>query len=118
MLSGNAAHQIAQDLPGVTEKDHFGGDGFYVNKRIFATLWRDKNEVNVRLSPEQQKAFVEKKAKAFSAVPNAFGRQGWTTIKLGFVDKKMFTQALTAAWENAALKAARVSRPRKIKRAR
>lgn len=107
MLSSKVARKIAQELPGVSEKVHFGGDGFYVNKRIFATLWHDKNEVNVRLSPEQQKAFVEKKAKAFSEVPNAFGRQGWTTIKLEFVDRKLFIQALRAAWENSALKAPR-----------
>jgi len=118
MLSTKIAHQIAQALPGVSEKDHFGGDGFYVNKRIFATLWPDRNEVNVRLNPDQQKAFIEKKAKAFSEVPNAFGRQGWTTIKLAFVDKKMLTQALQAAWENGALKTSRASRPAKTKRAR
>ncbi len=115
MITPQAACQIARDLPGVSEKDHFGGDGFYVNKRIFATVWPAKNEVNVRLKPEQQTAFIEKKAKAFAAVPNAFGRQGWTTISLAFVDKKLFTQALAAAWENGALKTARVPRPRKIK---
>jgi hypothetical protein len=115
MLSGKIAHKIAQELPGVSEKDHFGGNGFYVNKRIFATLWPDKNEVNARLNPDQQKAFVAKKPKAFAAVPNAFGQQGWTTITLAAVDKKLFTQALQAAWENGALKSPRASPPRKNK---
>ena len=117
MLSSKVACQIGGDLPGVTGRDHFGGDGLYVNKRIFATVWHDKGEVNVRLNPEQQQSFVAKKATAFSPVPNAFGRQGWTTIKLAFVDRKLFTQALKAAWENAALKPARSPQRRKSKRA-
>ena len=115
MLSSKVAQQIASELPGVTGKDHFGSDGLYVNKRIFATVWHDKNEVNLRLNPEQQRNFVAKKAKAFSEIPNAFGRRGWTTIKLEFVDQKLFAQALKAAWENSALMPTRS--PRRSKRA-
>ena len=117
MLSSKTAHQIAQGLLGVTEKDHFGGDGFYVNNRIFATLWAEKKEVNVRLNPAQQKAFVATDARAFYEIPNGFGRQGWTTIRLGAVGKKLFQQALHTAWENGALKAPARARARRSKRA-
>jgi hypothetical protein len=35
---------------------------------------------------------------AFSEIENSWGRQGWTTINLKFIDKNLFEKALKAAW--------------------
>ncbi len=101
MLSFDSAVQIARSLEGISEKDHFGSDAFYANKRIFATFWPDKNEVNVRLSPEEQMRYLEE-PEAFVQIDNAWGRQGWTTVLLKFVSRKSFESALKAAWAHSA----------------
>jgi hypothetical protein len=107
MLSSKMACEIARSLPNVSEKDHFGSDAFYANKRIFATVWHNKNQVNLRLSPEQQYSFLEKDGEAFIEIPNAWGGQGWTTVQLEFIDRALFAAAAKAAWETSAIKFSR-----------
>lgn len=110
MLSGKIACEIARRLPSVSEKDHFGSDAFYANKRIFATVWHSKNQVNVRLSPDQQRSFLEMDGEALVEIPNAWGGQGWTTVCLEFVERQLFTEVLKAAWETSAVKFSRTPR--------
>jgi len=96
------AEKLLRALPGITEKDHFGGDAFCANKRIFATAWHDKNTVNVRLTPESQQRFIKRDRKAFEQIDNAWGRQGWTTIHLDAVKAKDYRAALSAAFISSA----------------
>jgi hypothetical protein len=99
------ACEIAKKLPDIAIKDHFGSDGFSANKRMFLTIWYDKDQANIRLSPSQQKDFLVMDGDAFSEIENAWGRQGWTIIHLKFIDKALFEKALKAAWEYSAQKA-------------
>ena len=96
MIKYKAALELALKLEGVSGKDHFGGEAICSKKKIFATFWADKNEVNVLLPLEIQKEITED-SKAFKPVPNAWGRKGWTTISLAQVDKKTFLWALETA---------------------
>jgi hypothetical protein len=64
MLSTKTACKMAGALDGVTLKDHFGSDAYCANKRIFATVWHEKNEVNLRLSVEQQRRSAALKRKS------------------------------------------------------
>lgn len=89
---------MANSLEGVTEKEHFGSYGFYAHKRMFATFWKGKNQVNLRLSREDQKRFLEE-PEAFEEIPNAWGKQGWTTVLLEFIDRDSFKDALKSAWK-------------------
>jgi hypothetical protein len=109
VLSSKSACEIARALPNVSEKDHFGSDAFYANKRIFATVWHNKNQVNVRLTPSQQKTFLETDGEALIEIENAWGKQGWTTVQLDFVDRKLFTEVVKAAWESSAMKMPKAS---------
>lgn len=109
MITIKSARSRAAKLPDMLEKDHFGSDAFYANKKIFATFWEDKGEVNVKLTPALQSEFVAMDENAFFAIDNAWGRQGWTTIQLETVNKQHFQDALQAAWNSSALK---VSRPK------
>jgi hypothetical protein len=104
MLNSKTACELVRSLPDVTEKRHFESDGFYANKRIFATVWHDKKQVNVRLSLSQQRVFLEADGEALIEIPNAWGKQGWTTIQLEFIDRAFFMQILKAAWESSAKK--------------
>jgi hypothetical protein len=73
--------------------------------------------VNLRLTPEQQRSFVEIDGEGFREIDNAWGRQGWTTANLEFLDADQFTAALRVAWRNsvdaAAKRAVRRRTPRK-----
>jgi hypothetical protein len=99
------AEKILRALTDVTEKDHWGGDAFVANKRIFATAWHEENKVNVRLTPEGQRQFMKRNKAAFSTWDNAWGRQGWTAIDLNKVTKKVFRNAINAAYEHSAVAA-------------
>ncbi len=104
MLSARAAAEIAKSFPEVSVKDHFGGDAYCANKKIFATFWPDKKQVNLMLTPTQQNKFLEIDGEAFSPVPNKWGEKGATTVHLEFVEKEVFRTALKAAWESSNLK--------------
>ena len=67
---------MAQALPDVPVRDHFGSGAFYVH-RIFATVWHDKNCVNLNLNLEQQQRFLLIDGEGFSQIDNAWGRRGW-----------------------------------------
>jgi hypothetical protein len=106
-MTYNQAFELAKKLPGITLKEHFGSDGFSANKRLFLTIWNDKNQANIRLSLEHQAEFLSMDGDAFTEIDNAWGRQGWTTIHLKYIDKDIYERALKAAWEHSAQKIAR-----------
>jgi hypothetical protein len=97
---------LARALADVTEKDHFGSDAFRTPGGIFATVWHATGTVNLKLTPEQQRRFLLVDGEGFVEIDNAWGRQGWTTANLEFVDDAQFEDALKAAWSNAQTKAA------------
>lgn len=116
-LTTNQVCEMARAFDGVTEKDHFGSDAFCANGRIFATVWHDKNEVNLMLNIEQQQNFLAIDGEGFNQIDNAWGRNGATNIQLEFVDRAQFADALKAAWINSANKrtVSRKSSPKKAK---
>lgn len=115
-MNTKSACELARQLKDVTEKDHWGGDGFYANKKIFATVWHEKGEVNLKMSLEQQALFCRADAESFMPVGNAWGRKGWTTVRLKGVEKALFSKALKSAWEHSFLKRKPVSKITRVKR--
>lgn len=51
--------RLALSLPDVTEGAHMGHPDFRVRGKVFATLWPKDLLGMVKLTPEQQQAFVE-----------------------------------------------------------
>jgi hypothetical protein len=100
MVNYQVAYELALKLEGTSAKDHFGGIAVRSKKKNFATFWEAKNEVNVLLPPEIQEEIVES-SKAFQKIPNAWGKQGWTTVSLKLVDKKTLTWALETAYQES-----------------
>lgn len=107
MLTTKQACELAGAMPDATVKDHFGSDAFRTPGGIFATVWHDKNTVNLMLTPEQQRRFVATDGAGFVAIDNAWGRNGATTANLAVLDRERFLEALRTAWHNSAEKAAR-----------
>jgi hypothetical protein len=92
---------MALAMAGATEGAHMGHPDFRAGGRIFATLWTDGQTGMVRLTPEQQKAFLEANG-AFTPAAGAWGRQGCTLVHLAGVDEETLGEAMTLAWQNIA----------------
>jgi hypothetical protein len=82
---------------------HMGHPDFRVAGKIFATLgYPDKSWGMVKLTPLEQRMFMEVEPKAFQPCAGAWGRRGATSVKLSAVTKPTLRRALAAAWEFAA----------------
>ena len=72
------------ELEGTTENAHFDRAAFKV-ARIYATLSGDGTSLNLKLMPEEQEFRVMMAPAIFSPIPNAWGKQGWTTVDVGAI---------------------------------
>ena len=102
---------LLRALPDVTVKDHFGSDAFRANGRIFATVWHDKNEVNLMVTPAQQEALLGRDGDGYSKVPNKWGDGGATTAHLSFLDEEDFVVGMQLAYATSAVKRTRARKP-------
>lgn len=99
MVKAADAKTIALSFPGTAEQPHFNRTAFTVNKKIFATLSFEENTLNLKFTPAEQFIFCPPGSSVIFAVPNGWGRQGWTTINLNKANKKLVTSALNQAYK-------------------
>jgi YjbR protein len=93
--------RIALGLKDAVESAHMGHPDFRANGRIFATLHDDRAWGMVKLTPDQQQAFMRDQPAAFTPEAGAWGLQGCTAVRLGLVNEDSLGEALTMAWRNA-----------------
>lgn len=89
------------------ERAHMGHPDFRApgpTGRIFATLHADHEWGMVRLTPEQQRAFMHEYPVAFAPESGAWGRSGSTAVRLDSVDEDALGEAMTLAWQNVVTK--------------
>jgi hypothetical protein len=92
--------RIALSLEGAEESSHMGQPDFRVGGRIFATLASaSQGYGNLRLTLEQQAAFVEDLPELFLPIPGGWGRMGMTHIRLAAATEDILTGALRTAWK-------------------
>jgi hypothetical protein len=92
--------RIALSFDGAEESSHMGQPDFRVGGRIFATLASAKQGYgNLKLTLEQQAAFVEEAPEVFVPIAGGWGRMGITHIRLAAADEDVLTGALRAAWK-------------------
>lgn len=104
-LSFDDFRRLALGLPEVVESAHMGHPDFRVRGKIFATLGSpDADWGMLKLTPEQQDAFVESAPKIFAPVKGGWGRQGATNVRLEAASARTLRPALLAAWRNTAPK--------------
>jgi hypothetical protein len=103
-MTVNEFRKLALTLPQAVESAHMGHPDFRVGGKIFATLWPGNEFGVVKLTPEQQTAFIGIKPDVFSPVNGAWGRKGATKVTLRVARKSILLDALTAAWRNTAPK--------------
>jgi hypothetical protein len=96
--------QIALDLPATSESAHMGHPDFRVGGKIFATLLPEEGWAMVKLTPEEQEAFVQAAPNVFAPVKGLWGRRGATSVRLKSATKAMARDGLIAAWKGRAPK--------------
>jgi hypothetical protein len=98
--------RLALSLPEATEGSHMGHPDFRVRNKVFASLGvPDNGWGTVKLTPEQQEVLLAAEPAAFRPAAGAWGRRGWTQVKLAAVDATTLKRALGMAWRNTAPKA-------------
>ena len=105
MATGKDLRRIALSLEGTIEAPHFDRAAFRVN-RIYVTLAPDGKTANFKFMPDEQELKCTVAPEAFAAIPNAWGRQGWTTATLSKLSAAELKQALAMAWAHAVPKKA------------
>ena len=96
--------RIALGMKDAVESAHMGHPDFRIAGRIFATLHADRKHGMVKLTPEQQEAFVRDHPVAFAPENGAWGRQGCTAVRLDVADEDTVGEAMTLAWRNSGVK--------------
>jgi hypothetical protein len=115
-LTIDGFRRLALSLPDVTEEAHMGHPDFRVRGKIFATLGAPDAEWGmVKLTPEQQDAFVDVAPKVFRPVKGGWGRGGATNVRLSAASQETLRPALETAWSNIAQSRAS-RRPRRSRR--
>lgn len=95
--------RLALSLPASIEGAHMGHPDFRVGGRIFATLsYPDPSWGMVKLTPDQQEAFVAAEPAVFAPVKGGWGRGGATNVNLRAAKTARLRVALTVAWRNVA----------------
>jgi hypothetical protein len=100
MSTAHDFRRIALSLDGTTSAPHFHRTAFKV-ARIFATLAPDGVTANLKLAVDEQELKCLTAPEAFRPVPNAWGQQGWTTVRLAALSRAELKAALELAWQHA-----------------
>jgi YjbR len=103
MATGRDLRRMAMALQGTTEAPHFDRAAFKV-ARIYVTLAADGRSANFKFTPDEQQFKCMLAPEAFVPVPNAWGRQGWTTADLSKLSAAELKSALETAWAHAVAK--------------
>ncbi len=92
------ARKLALAFEDAVETPHFEKPSFRVNKKIFMTLDEKNKQACIPLSEEDQDVFNRMFPETIFPVPNKWGKQGWTFIRLSGVQKTQFRDALTCVY--------------------
>ena len=96
---------LALEIPTAVEQSHMNHPDFRVAGKIFASLGApDANWGMVKLTPDQQRAFIEKAPEVFKPCSGAWGRAGATNVYLAAAKATIVRTALDAAAKNVAKK--------------
>jgi hypothetical protein len=99
MVSIPVVRNVMLSFPETVELPHFEKASFRLGTKIIATISEKDKKVCVKLSEEEQALFSSHDPQVIYAVPNKWGKQGWTFIELSRIKKPLLTAILTTAYE-------------------
>lgn len=95
--------RLALALPNTVESSHMGAPDFRIGDpagRIFATLaYSAKGLGTLKLTPEQQAAFLAEAPEYFTPAPGGWGRMGMTLVRLD-APEDVLAGALSTAYHH------------------
>jgi hypothetical protein len=100
-----AFRKLAMSFEEVEELPHFEKTSFRIRKKIFATLDAQHNRACVKLSDVDQSIYSEIDKSMIYAIPNKWGKMGWTYVELEKLNKEIAKDILTTAYCTVAPKA-------------
>src|SRR5882672_947150 len=102
-MTSDEFRKMALEIPTAVERSHMNHPDFRVAGKIFASLGvPDENWGMVKLTPEQQREFIDKAPEVFRPSSGAWGRQGYTNVYLASAKASIVNTALDAAAKNVA----------------
>lgn len=100
-MNANAFRKLALALPSAVESAHMNHPDFRVAGKIFASLgYPDDDWGMVKLTPEQQRSFIEAAPEVFRPCNGVWGKRGATNVLLAGADKGLLKSALQSAFDN------------------
>ena len=99
-MTANQFRKLALKLPDAVEAEHMHHPDFRIGGKIFATLGPGEKWGMVKLTPEQQRSFIESEPEMFSPCSGAWGRRGCTQVQLAAAKVKTIRRALNFAYQN------------------
>lgn len=111
MITAETFRAFALSLPETEEAPHFELTSFRLKKKIFATLNAAHQRATLRFTPELQDLFASVSKGAIYAVPNKWGKFGWTHINLETAEWELCQDAIQTSWWEVAPKALRAKYP-------
>jgi hypothetical protein len=105
-MTAEQLRKIALSFEGASEGAHGGHADFRVGGKVFASLGAPVAGAQApgddwgmaKLTPEEQRSFLAADAEAFVPCAGAWGKRGYTNIRLAVADRKMVRAALEAAY--------------------
>lgn len=99
-MTAEEFRNLALSFPGAVESAHMNHPDFRIEGKIFATLGPDESWGMVKLTPEQQRSFIEKAPGVFNPCNGVWGQRGATSVCLASAKKAVLNAALDAAFKN------------------
>lgn len=104
-MTADDFRRIALSMHDAIESAHMGHPDFRANGRIFATLYASEESGTVRLPPDEQRELVRAHPEMFTPASGAWGRQGYTTVRLASAREAVVRGAMILAWQHTAASA-------------
>ena len=95
---------LALGLPGAVESSHMSHPDFRVGGKIFASLGPDGDWGMVKLTPEEQARIRIEEPDVFAPMAGAWGRRGYTRVRLEGATRDSVREVLFLAWRSTAPK--------------
>ena len=103
--------RLALALSGAVESSHMGSPDFRINGTIFATLaYEAKGLGTLKLTTDQQAAFLAEAPEVYTPAPGGWGRKGMTLVHLD-TPESVLAGALSTAFNNVLSKQAAARKP-------
>ena len=111
-MTADEFRKLALEIPTAVERSHMNHPDFRIAGKIFASLAvPDQGWGMVKLTPEQQRTFIEKAPEIFKPCSGAWGRGGATNVYLAAAKTGIVRSALDTAAKNVASKKKKTPNP-------